>query len=369
MNMTKTTSPLISPRAIDFGIGVRSINDLTTAGIVDGDDTRNLEKVASKFSVAITPAMLDLINPSAPDDPIFKQFVPDARELTIAAEDIADPIGDETHSPLPGIIHRYPDRLLLAPIKVCPVYCRFCFRRETVGQAEKGVLSAAELAAALDYIREHDEIWEVILSGGDPLLLSPRRLRYIINELSNIEHVRVIRIHTRVPVVSPERVTAELVSALTVSTAVYVVLHSNHSRELTVAARAACSLLVYNGIPMLSQSVLLKGINDDAATLEELFRTLVENRIKPYYLHHADKAPGTGHFRTSIETGQTLMRELRGRVSGLCQPEYMLDIPGGAGKVPVGPEWIEATGNGTYAVSAPTGEVHQYTDNGSVTAE
>ncbi len=360
--MTKTTLPLISPRTMKFGMGISSITDLTAAGIVGEADASSLEQVASKFSVAITPAMLDLINPAIPDDPIFKQFIPDTRELDFDAEDISDPIGDESHSPLPGIIHRYPDRLLLTPIKVCPVYCRFCFRRETVGQGENGVLSTEELTTALAYIRDHEEVWEVILSGGDPLLMSPRRLSQIVAELSNIDHVRVIRIHTRVPVVSPERVSAALIDALRTDTALYVVLHSNHPREMTAAARDACALLVDNGIPMLSQSVLLKGINDDAATLEQLFRTLVENRIKPYYLHHADRAAGTAHFRTSIRHGQSLMRELRGRVSGLCQPAYMLDIPGGAGKVPLGPTWIEPAGADAYIVSDYHGEQHHYSD-------
>jgi len=362
MTMTKTTLTVIKPRILHVKSGIRSIDDLTAAGIVDGGDAKNLKKVASKFSVAITPAMLDLIDPSVPDDPIFKQFVPDARELDIETEAIPDPIGDETHSPLPGIIHRYPDRLLLTPVKVCPVYCRFCFRRETVGQAENGVLSAEELKAALDYIREHEEIWEVILSGGDPLLMSPRRLKQIFTELNSIKHVRVIRIHTRVPVVAPECISAALIDALRTDTALYVVLHSNHPREITAAAREACALLVDNGIPMLSQSVLLRGINDDAATLEQLFRTLVENRIKPYYLHHADRALGTAHFRTTIAEGQQLVRELRGKVSGLCQPEYMLDIPGGAGKVPVGPQWIEASGDHSYSITSPFGETHQYMD-------
>jgi len=224
------------------------------------------------------------------------------------------------------------------------------------------MLSAEELKAALGYIRDHEEIWEVVLSGGDPLLMSPRRLKQIFTELNNIKHVRVIRIHTRVPVVSPEFISAALIDALRTDTALYVVLHSNHPREMTAAAREACALLVDNGIPMLSQSVLLKGINDNAVTLEQLFRTLVENRVKPYYLHHADKAAGTAHFRTSIATGQALMRELRGKVSGLCQPEYMLDIPGGAGKVPVGPEWIKPC-DAAYTVTSPSGEPHQYTDN------
>jgi lysine 2,3-aminomutase len=341
----------------------RVSNDLLTTGTSDTAKNAALAQVATRFAVAITPAMLDLIDPHDPADPIARQFMPDAQELTDSALDQADPIGDETHSALPGIVHRYPDRLLLTPVRVCPVYCRFCFRRETIGSNTSGTLSTAELLTAIEYIRAHTQIWEVILSGGDPLLLSPRRLAALIDQLNDIEHVKVIRIHTRVPVVSPERVSQQLVQALRANKAVYVVLHSNHPRELTPAAQQACARLVDNGIPMLSQSVLLKGINDDAATLEELFRLLVENRVKPYYLHHADRTAGTSHFRTSISEGQHLMRELRGKVSGLCQPEYVLDIPGGAGKVPVGPAWIEPACEHSYTVTDTRGTAHDYNDD------
>jgi lysine 2,3-aminomutase len=335
-----------------------SLQPLTERGLVDAAGAARLAEVAARFSVAITPAMLDLIEPDNPADPIAAQFVPDARELAEHPQDLADPIGDAAHSPLPGIVHRYPDRVLLMPLRICPVYCRFCFRRESVGQAaEDAVLSPSELAAALDYIRAQPEVWEVILSGGDPLLLSPRRLGAILDALAAIEHVRVIRIHTRVPAVDPARINAELTAQLKRRQAVYVVLHTNHPSELTPAALAACAQLVDNGIPMLSQSVLLRGVNDTAATLETLFRTLVANRVKPYYLHHADKAPGTAHFRTSLAEGQNLMRELRGRVSGLCQPEYILDIPGGHGKVPVGPVWAVPTPAG-YVITDPGGHVH-----------
>jgi lysine 2,3-aminomutase len=224
------------------------------------------------------------------------------------------------------------------------------------------MLSPDELQTALNYIREHTEVWEVILSGGDPLLMSPRRLQEIITALENIAHVKVIRIHTRVPVVDPTRVSAVLVDALKCSKPVYVVLHSNHPRELTADARSACARLVDNGLPMLSQTVLLKGINDNPETLEELMRTLVENRIKPYYLHHADRARGTGHFRTTIKEGQELVRELRGRISGLCQPDYVLDIPGGAGKAPIGPQWIVACDDHVYTVTDYCGDTHSYMD-------
>jgi lysine 2,3-aminomutase len=253
--------------------------------------------------------------------------------------------------------------VLLKPVHVCAVYCRFCFRREVVGQGR--ALSRDQLAAALDYIRAHSEIWEVVLTGGDPLVLAPRRLQEIVAALAAVPHVKVIRVHTRVPVVEPARVTPALVRALKArGKASYVVLHANHARELTPKARAACARLVDAGIPMLSQSVLLRGVNDDAAVLGELLRALVECRIKPYYLHHGDLAPGTSHWRTGIDEGQALMRSLRGRLSGLCQPTYVLDIPGGHGKSPIGPGYLARVGgsNGTarYEVEDFNGRRHAY---------
>ena len=255
-------------------------------------------------------------------------------------------------------MHRYPDRVLLKPTLTCPVYCRFCFRREDVGR-KSGTLTAAELEVALDYIRQNPAIWEVIVTGGDPFVLSARRIAAIVTALDAIPHLGSIRFHTRVPVVAPARIGAALVKALAAETAVHVVIHANHPRELTDAARAAVARLVRAGIPVLAQSVLLKGVNDDAATLEALFRRLVEMRVKPYYLHHLDLAPGTGHFRTGLAEGQALMRALRGRVSGLCQPTYVLDVPGGFGKVPVGPCYVRAVGAG-WQVTDPGGAAHAY---------
>jgi lysine 2,3-aminomutase len=260
--------------------------------------------------------------------------VPSGAELDEHPDDLSDPIGDERWSPVPGIVHRYPDRVLLKPSLVCPVYCRFCFRREVVGRKD-GVLGAAALERAYDYIRARPDIWEVIVTGGDPLLLSPRRVQAIVAALGAIPHVAVIRFHTRVPVVDPGRVRAGLVAALDSAKAVYVVIHANHPRELTPAVTGAVGRLTRAGIPVLSQSVLLRGVNDDPAVLECLLRGLVAMRVKPYYLHHPDLAPGTGHFRLDIERGRELVEGLRGRVSGLCQPTYVLDIPGGYGKVPI----------------------------------
>jgi lysine 2,3-aminomutase len=291
-----------------------------------------------------------LIEARDPADPIAAQFRPDARELEIAPDELSDPIGDDPHTPVKGVVHRYRDRCLLKLVHVCPVYCRFCFRREMVGPQGDGTLTGDELDAALAYIEAHPEIWEVILTGGDPFLLSARRTREITQRLAAIPHVKILRWHTRVPAVDPLRVTPDLVAALkTEDATTYVVLHTNHPRELTREARAAIARLVDAGVPMLAQTVLLKGVNDDAATLEALMRGLVEARVKPYYLHHLDKAPGTSHFRCSIAEGRELARALHERASGLCQPTYVLDIPGGHGKAPLAEPSLRETDKGYEA--------------------
>jgi lysine 2,3-aminomutase len=336
---------------------LRRPSELADAGFVAPGQLAALQEVAARYAVAITPAIVELIDPSDPDDPIARQFVPDPRELRVEPEESEDPIGDHAFSPVEGIVHRYPDRVLLKLVNACAVYCRFCFRREMVGPG-RGALSPKALATALDYIRATPQIWEVILTGGDPLVLSARRLKAVMTELAAIAHVKVLRIHTRVPVAAPERVSPTLVRALRVnSKASFVVLHANHPRELSKQAKAACARLIDAGIPMLSQTVLLRGVNDDVQTLGALMRALVECRIKPYYLHHADLAPGTAHLRTTIAEGQTLMRKLHGRTSGLCQPAYVLDIPGGYGKSPIGPNYISADGS---IVRDFTGRSHRY---------
>jgi lysine 2,3-aminomutase len=337
----------------------RSARDLVAAGAINPARLREVAAVAARFAVAVTPEMLGQMRPGDPGDPIRRQFVPSAEELLVAPEELGDPVGDDAFSPVKGITHRYPDRLLLKPLHVCPVYCRFCFRREKVGPGGEA-LSAAELEAALGYLRDHREVWEVILTGGDPLMLSPRRLAEILAALAAIEHVEVVRVHTRVPVVDPRRVGRALVKALAAVRPLWVVVHANHAREMTAAACAACARLADAGLPLLGQSVLLKGVNDDPAAMEELLRTLVRNRIKPMYLHHGDLARGTAHLRTGIAEGRELMRSLRGRLSGLCQPTYVLDVPGGHGKVPIGPDYLEDAGGGRWRVEDVHGRRHEY---------
>ena len=340
---------------------LKTIDDLEGAGLVSPDRRTGLEDVAARYAVAVTPAISALIDASDPNDPIARQFIPDAAELLRLPEEREDPIGDGAHSPVEGIVHRYPDRVLLKAVHVCPVYCRFCFRREMVGPQGLGTLASQAMDNAFAYIAAHPEIWEVILTGGDPLVLSPRRLASIMERLAAIEHVKIVRFHTRVPVVEPEHVDEALIAALKVSgKTTYLALHANHPRELTADARAACARLVDSGIVMVSQSVLLKGVNDDPDTLAALMRAFVENRIKPYYLHHPDLAPGTSHFRLTIEEGQALVASLRGRVSGLCQPAYILDIPGGHGKTVISASTIEDRGGGCYTVSDFNGAEHAY---------
>jgi len=336
---------------------LRTVADLSAAGVLAAAGQTELDRVTARYAVAITPDMAALIDRADPHDPIARQFVPDVRELDHKPEERADPIGDEAHSPVPGVVHRYPDRVLLKLTHVCPVYCRFCFRRETVGPGGPQALSDQAIEAAVAYIAADANIWEVILTGGDPFMLSPRRIAGVTERLSAIPHVKILRWHTRVPVADPARITAELAAALgSSSKTVYVAVHANHPRELTEAVRAACARIIDAGIPMLSQTVLLKGVNDDPETLAALMRAFVETRIKPYYLHHPDLAPGTSHFRMTIEEGQAIVRQMRGRVSGLAQPTYVLDIPGGHGKVPAGPGYIEEDRH----VIDPAGSPHRY---------
>ena len=336
---------------------ITDIASLIEAGLAAPDQAKVLGTVVQDFRLRLTPEMRGA---AAMSDGVARQFVPSAAELTQRPEDLPDPIGDDAHSPVKGLTHRYPDRVILHVTKTCEVYCRFCFRRETVG--ETGHLPESELAAALDYIAATPAIWEVVLTGGDPLVLSPRRLGAILARLSEMPHVGIVRFHTRVPVVAPERITEDLLAALNTRLVPWMVVHTNHADELTPAARAALSRLAGAGVPLLSQSVLLRGVNDSAEVLEALFRALVALRVKPYYLHHCDLARGAGHFRTTIAEGQALMAALRGRLSGTCLPTYVLDLPGGHGKVPIGPDYLTPMGEGAWSVRDWQGAIHRYHD-------
>lgn len=340
---------------------LQTLQSLEQHNLVSRSELNELNKVVADFSVSITDQMHQLIDKNDPDDPIAKQFIPSAEELKISPEEKADPIGDDAYTKVKGIVHRYPDRCLFTPVHVCPVYCRFCFRKQKLGSSAK-TLTPDEIDAAFSYISEHKEIWEVILTGGDPLFLKPVQLKNYISRLSLIEHVEVIRIHSRIPVVDSQRINEEMIAALKCSKPIYIILHANHPNEFTEEAVRACASLIDAGIPMLSHTVLLKDINDNIDVLSQLMRCFVRNRIKPYYLHHGDLTLGTQHFRTTIAKGQQLLKQLRGRFSGLCQPTYVLDIPGGYGKSPINPNYLntQSDDRDAYCVEDYNGNVHHY---------
>lgn len=333
---------------------------LVSEGLANASDITTLKAVADRYATAIPPHLSGLMKTDADTDPIARQFVPSVDELTTTPEECPDPIGDHTHSPTRGLVHRYPDRVLLKVHSACAVYCRFCFRREMVGPGGDS-MNPEDIESALTYIRNDKEIWEVILTGGDPLVLSPDKINRILDQLENISHVQVVRVHTRLPIAAPERITDGLIKTLTNRRfTVYVAIHTNHARELSPEVVVACDRLTQAGIPLVGQSVLLKGVNDSAQTLAELFRAMVCARIKPYYLNHPDLAPGTSHFRVSIATGQALMKDLRGTISGLALPTYILDVPGGYGKVPIEAPYIRQSGPHSHIVDDIKGEPHQY---------
>ena len=336
-----------------------SVDDLARAGLLAPSDA--LRAVAARYSVAVTPQIAALIDPADAGDPIARQFLPDARELLTQDVELADPIGDDAHSPLPGLVHRYRDRVLLKLLSVCPVYCRFCFRRETVGNGKGGVLPDEALDAALKYIAARPEIFEVILTGGDPLAASARRLREVATRLAQIPHVALLRVHTRVLTAAPELVTWERLDALQASgKALYVALHVNHPRELSAPAREAIGRLHEAGAALLAQTVLLRGVNDDADTLEALLRALVSLKIQPYYLHHPDLAPGTAHFRLPLARGREIFEELGQRVGGHALPRYVLDLPGGFGKISVEEPHVFRGPDGGWRVVDRFGGEHGY---------
>lgn len=343
---------------------IKSVKDLSRLSLIAESEIDDLEQVARHFSISITPSVAETIIAHEGDIPtsLTGQFIPSAEELKFSEHELDDPIGDEPHSPVKGIIHRYNDRVLLNVLNTCAVYCRFCFRRENVGPNNQN-LTQPEIDSALNYIESNNTIWEVILSGGDPLILSAQRLSYIFKKLKEIDHVKVVRIHSRVPSVSPNLITKEKIEAIKSGPMTFCVLHINHSDELTSDTKLCIGQLVNAGVPMLSQTVLLRGINNSSETLSALFKNLLCLGVKPYYLHHGDLAKGTKHFRTSIAEGQKIMKELRGNHSGLCQPHYVLDIPGGKGKVPISSGYIHRENDNTYSVEDPNGCQHDYIED------
>jgi lysine 2,3-aminomutase len=343
----------------DVRAGVRHVRDLTSLPLSPAERAA-AQAAASGHKVRVPKAYLDLIDWNDPADPIRAQVIPSPDELEEADGELDDPIADHDFSPVPRLTHRHADRVLLFPTYQCAVNCRFCFRKESLTSIGRGYTREA-LEEAFAYIADHTEIREVILTGGDPLSLPDKALAEIRARVEAIPHVRLLRIHTRVPVALPARITSGLVSALQGRLMVSVVTHFNHAREITSAAETACRTLRQAGFVLLNQSVLLKGVNDTVEVLEELCRELMYRLgVKPYYLHHGDLARGMAHRRTTIEEGQALAAALRQRLSGICNPVYVLDLPQGGGKVPLGACHVEGRDGETWRIRGLDGEVRVY---------
>ncbi len=317
---------------------LRCVSGLVEAGFIKSSDAHLYKGIEAQYDIGISAHVCSLIK--TPDDPIARQYIPDLAEMNINPDEKIDPIGDNAHSPVKGIVHRYPDRALLKITNICAVYCRYCFRRDIIGAGSDHLIDD-DYIKAINYIRSHKKVWEVILTGGDPLILSADKLQKIMSDLDAIDHVGVIRVHTRIPIVNPSKIDDTILDVFkSVSKAVHVVAHVNHVDEITDSSEEKILQLRQANCSILSQSVLLKGVNDDAKTLANLFKKLISLHIKPYYLHHLDRAKGTSHFRVSLERGMQIMKELQGNLSGICLPKYMLDIPDGYGKVPINDTYI-----------------------------
>ncbi len=317
---------------------------------------------AAGLPISITPYYLALCDPIDPSCPIRRQCIPRAEEAIGVRGDLRDPLGEEAHEVAPHLIQRYPDRVLMVATDRCGVYCRFCTRSRIVGDGG-GARSLAELEPAFHWIEAHPEIRDVIVSGGDPCVMSTERLARLLRRLGQIAHVDVVRLATRAPVTLPQRITDELCTAIREShDATWIMTHFNHPKELAEEARSACARLVDAGLPVMNQTVLLRGVNDDAETLETLFRGLVRERIRPYYLLQMDPVGGTGHLRTPLRRGIELMAALQGRVSGIALPKLIVDTPGGLGKVPIGPSYLVSEDEGVTVLETFRGDLVEYYD-------
>ncbi len=323
-----------------LGHMLTSADELARAVTLSPEEREGLARSASLFRVGITPYYASLMDPVHASCPVRMQAIPRPQEADIREEELRDPLGEDTHNPAPSVVHKYPDRVLFLVVDRCGIYCRHCNRRRLVGGDEPP--TTAELEAGLEYIAKTRRIRDVLMSGGDPLLLSTRRLDYLLGRLRAIPHVETIRIGTRLPVVCPMRIDAELTSALRKHHPLFINTHFNHAKELTPEARAGCERLVDAGIPVGNQTVLLRGINSSVRSLRALMRGLLRSRVKPYYLFHGDTVIGTDHLRTTVESAQELYQGLRGWMSGMAVPMLVLDAPGGGGKVPIVPSYIEA---------------------------
>lgn len=348
---------------------VRTLPALAECLALTDAERRGFTAAHDLFRFGVTPYYLLLADPKDEDCPIRRQIVPRPEETEFRSEESSDPLGEELNEAAPNLIHRYEDRALLLVTDHCPVYCRFCTRRRIVGHTERS-MPRRLLDEAMAYLSAHEEIKEVILSGGDALMLADRQLGHILERISALPHIEVVRIASRMPVTCPSRITTELVATLRRFPTLFMLTHFNHVREWTMEARAACARMVDNGVLVYNQSVLLRGINDELDDIRTLNRALIRGRVTPYYLHQCDMAQGIEHFRTPIQRGLDIIDGLRGHVSGLMVPHYCIDVPGGLGKVTMQPEWRVAHEHGTHRFRTYQGRIGHYPDaQGSASAK
>lgn len=339
---------------------IRDIPALKQIIEITPEDEQNLEKSLENFRMAITPHYASLIERNNRRCVIRLQAVPEIREIEDVAEDHNDPLHEDVDSPVPGITHRYPDRVLFLVTHICSMYCRHCTRRRTVGQ-EDTQLSKTQIAQGVEYIRQHPEIRDVIISGGDPFLLGDNQLEFVIKKLREIEHVEIIRLGTRTPVVMPQRITDPLVNMFKKYHPIYVNTHFNHPREITKEAKEACEKLANAGIQLGNQTVLMRDVNDCPHIMKSLMQTLLAIRVKPYYIYQCDLSKGISHFRTSITKGVEIIEHLRGHTSGMAVPTFVVDAPGGGGKIPLMPNYLLSQSDRKLVLRNYEGVITTYT--------
>ena len=344
---------------------ITSVEELSKHLHLSDKQQARLRLVSLKYPFAITPYYLSLIDPAAIADPVYAQAVPAVEELVMADEGLEDPLAEQAHSMVPGLVHRYPDRVLMVLTNVCPMLCRHCTRKRE-WRTGAWTRSPAEVQGMIDYVRQHPEVRDVIISGGDPLVLSTARLETVLAKLREIKHVEIIRLGTRCPVVLPQRIDDELCRMLGKYGPIWLNTHFNHPREVTAEAMSACDKLLRAGIPINNQAVLLKGVNDRSETQRALCHGLLRAKVRPYYLFQCDKVQGTEHFWTPVESGIQIMEELRGFTSGLAVPTYVIDLPNGGGKIPVGQNYVMAQEGDGFLVRNYQGQLSHYKNPGTV---
>jgi len=323
------------------------------------EEIEGIKHSKGRLALAVTPYFTSLMDPVNPNCPIRKQAVPQIEEIRLSKSEMVDPLGEDNHSPVPGLVHRYPDRVLLLVTDQCAVYCRYCTRRRLVGSSEQSI-TQGNFEEVLKYLKSHRKVRDVLLSGGDPLLLENERLEEMLSRLRALPHIEILRIGTRAPVTLPQRITGGLVRMLKKYHPLMISIHFTHPKEITDQVRRACSELADGGLPLGSQTVLLKGINDKPYVMKKLVHELLKIRVRPYYIYQCDLVMGTEHFRTSVATGIQIMEKLRGHTTGYAVPTYVVDAPGGGGKIPLQPDYVVSKGRGKIVLRNYEGKIFEY---------